>query len=439
MSDSQVDPERTEKLEQIESSIQGIRDFISTIEENKKYVDGLVQNVGKAKERIDTAERQIGEQTEKVDSDVRTIETTKGRFETLKTEADQLSSELKGKQTDLQSQINKIQGQSDTLKTLEDELTDLKNKAETAKSGTEKAHQDIQAQQQTFQTSIDQTKKKLDELTNQQSSVQYKIDEIHISHDEIKKIHDELLVDEKDGEGEISGYSIKSEINNLLAKIQEEHTAITTTHQDHKDKFSKLYDTLNEKIRSLLPGAGAAGLASSYYEAKMKYTTTNDFSLPDDKKKKLSLRAFAPQWGAYIFHYILFLTPLVGLVWMFFNSGFNEIPDVFAEQPYTALLYKLTLTLPLVAISSFGFTALMTSKRLYEEYNHKQRVMQLYYSFKEEIELAQNPDLNVKLLHVMLDVVKDKPASKMTRKQTSLLDSMQDQPSKIVSSVTKDE
>ena len=69
---------------------------------------------------------------------------------------------------------------------------------------------------------------------------------------------------------------------------------------------------MSEKINSLLPGAGAAGLSSSYYEAKMRYATRNDVlsNSEDVARFRMKWPAFMPQRMAYLFNLLLFLLPL---------------------------------------------------------------------------------------------------------------------------------
>ena len=47
--------------------------------------------------------------------------------------------------------------------------------------------------------------------------------------------------------------------------------------------------------------------------------------------------------------------------------------------------------------------------------------MQLYHSFKAEIADTEDPKLKEKLLHVMLDVVRDKPAANKKHKDPGLI------------------
>ncbi len=69
------------------------------------------------------------------------------------------------------------------------------------------------------------------------------------------------------------------------------------------------------------------------------------------------------------------------------------------------------LSLPLAAISAFGWSSIRLYRRLYEEYNHKQRVMQLYHSFKDEI--GDSEEHKNALLAIMLSAVGDKPSLAM--------------------------
>lgn len=477
MSDPQpLDPQYVESLKQLAEPIEEFRQFVAdmhvkrqemdaafedyTVKKNK--LDGLIDTINQtqeaystakasadpqithiqsiatqadeAKGRIDTIERHISVQKGKIDSDTQTVEITKNRFDALKTETENLSAELTSHQTNLQSQIATIQGKASNLKELEQDLTNLQKQAEASKIGAETANNAIQGQQQVFQQAIDQTTAKLNELNQQQSSLQEKIDAITETHSEIIDVYNELLEDETNDQGQVTEACVSTKIHNLFRKIQTEYDAILVTHQKQTENFEKLYVTLSERIDSLLPGAGAAGLASSYYEAKMKYTTTNDLSsLHDDKAKKMRLpwHKFLPQFAAYVFHMGLFLAPLVALVLIFPTF---QVPAAFAAQPYAILLYKLTLTIPLVAISSYGIVSVVSNRRLYEEYNHKQRVMQLYHSFKAEIDQSSDSDLKIKLLNVMLDVVQDKPASKLSRHEKTIFNSLQDQVQKIVDS-----
>jgi hypothetical protein len=69
---------------------------------------------------------------------------------------------------------------------------------------------------------------------------------------------------------------------------------------------------------------------------------------------------------------------------------------------------RVLIAIPLATISAFGFASLALYRRLYEEYNHKQRVMELYGSFRKEIGENGTAEQKTQLLTIMLDAVADK-------------------------------
>jgi hypothetical protein len=70
---------------------------------------------------------------------------------------------------------------------------------------------------------------------------------------------------------------------------------------------------------------------------------------------------------------------------------------------------RLLITIPLGTISWLGWTSIRLNRRMYEEYNYKQRVMELYHSFKNEITENGTPDQKQALLGIMLSVAGSKP------------------------------
>jgi myosin heavy subunit len=389
------------------------------------HIQTVASQSDEVKKRIDADEVHIGKQKAKIDSDTETVEQTKERFDDLKSQADKLHAELSSQQANLQSQITDIQSKLAILNNLEQELLGLKSSAQTSQSEAEAANQNIQEQHQTFQTSIEQTNQKLTELNEKQGSLENAINNIEAKNTEISGLHKTLFVESR-GPDNRHIPSIKVQIDNFkeLCKATHEEAKEGVSRQDmelknfsaeQKIKFDELYNALNDKINSLLPGAGAAGLASSYYEAKMRYSTTNDLSSLDDdvsKRMKLKWQDFVNQFAEYSLNMILFIAPLVALIVLF--PDFHA-PDAFKDNPYAILFYKVTLTIPFFIISSYGVLNILKTKQLFEEYNHKQRVMQLYHGFKKEIDMLGNADLKKKLLDVMLDVVKEKPSGRSNR------------------------
>lgn len=236
---------------------------------------------------------------------------------------------------------------------------------------------------------------------------------------EIETYYKELLGDDKDTPsikkqvaethatatkqaGEISTYHA-----NLLTDAEDRKSTKSEIEQyikDTKQSFDDLYKQLKHQIEELLPTAAAAGLAFSYKGARDDYL---------DKKKTR-------------FFYAAFLLPLVVYLLIYFcPTDFLknlEASVVEGKVEYTALiLFRVLIGAPLFAISLFGFYSIRINRRMAEEYNHKQRVMELYSGFKKEIE-AQTISMNSpeealalknRLLSIMLKTVAQQPSRAM--------------------------
>ena len=179
---------------------------------------------------------------------------------------------------------------------------------------------------------------------------------------------------------------------------------------------------MQDKILALLPEAGAAGLSAAYFEAKRKYGAV-PYEKNANKEKinrttpqniwhiiKFIVHLIATNMKGFLF-YCLFIIPLLVIVWMF-NDIISDLPEDndLDTLVYISLLFRIFLVTPFIAISWFGLNSIRLNRRLYEEYNHKQRVMQLYTSFKKEVDSDETKEQKQKLLDIMLENVGDKPS-----------------------------
>ena len=162
--------------------------------------------------------------------------------------------------------------------------------------------------------------------------------------------------------------------------------------------IAQLRAGLEKRILDLLPSASAAGLSSGYVDAKGRYA--NPF--------------------ATISYYVMFVVPLVlATVYFYFLHG--------QELDGKSLVLRFLVISPMLAISSFGLWSIRLNRRLYEEYNYKQRVMQLYDGFSRVVDEDGSEEQKEALIDVMIDAVKEKPSlmmSKYDRGGISLIDKL---------------
>lgn len=101
--------------------------------------------------------------------------------------------------------------------------------------------------------------------------------------------------------------------------------------------------------------------------------------------------------------------------WGLFIDLFEKVVKTSAPVGAEYLIFRTLIAVPLGTISLFGYTSLRLYRRLYEEYNYKQRVMELYLSFAKEIGDKGTDEQKEALIAIMLKAVADKPSVSMHR------------------------
>lgn len=206
----------------------------------------------------------------------------------------------------------------------------------------------------------------------------------------------------------------------LFDKIKSELN-IAETNRAEDEKEAK---ALKNQINSLLPGATSAGLASAFYDAKRDYSPIyleNSEELEKIEKAQTTKGdttfIVLKSIGFILKTLLLYSVFIIPLLIVAFPDLVNNVFDVkipvtpfSAEEPFMSLVYKIISGAPWFVISWFGYNSIMSNKKLYEEYNHKQRVMQLYKGFEEKIDQVGKEEQKQKLLNVMLDAVAHRPS-----------------------------
>ncbi len=176
------------------------------------------------------------------------------------------------------------------------------------------------------------------------------------------------------------------------------------------DKYEDLqhekYKAIENEIKSLLPDATNAGLASAYKEL------SDDFSTATKRYSRLFYSSLVGLFVVGMFT----ITNEISL-WPF-NISFVQLID------YTELakniLFKLPITIPLVWMSIFSSQRRGENNRLFQEYNHKFAMAKSYQSFKMQADkLGENgnSELLNKLLESTIETVSYNAASTLDKKQ----------------------
>jgi hypothetical protein len=363
-----------------------------------------LESVQDIKNQTDTLKGEIKQSYENSKNDLASITESKTTFEALKKQAQTQHNGLSTKLDSLQTQIQ----ETENLKSrLDNVLTEIQSIRDSAEQNRNSVNDDIQAVNQAksdFENLRNQAQTLHNDLQSRQTDAQAKIDEIYSLNTKIVELHDELLVDNRDENNNVTERCVSTEIYDLFEEMKKLSDEMKKYRINAKTETDTLKVSLEKEIRSLLPEAGAAGLSSAYVQSKSKYGY-----IPYDGKFVSwgSVGHFVKSYIPPIWYYLMFIAPLGAMIWLFVDL-FKDLQSTEINE--TVVIFRALIALPLAVISLFGWSSIRLSRRLYEEYNHKQRVMQLYHSFKAEIDNEGTEDHKKALLSIMLKAVDDKPS-----------------------------
>jgi hypothetical protein len=177
-------------------------------------------------------------------------------------------------------------------------------------------------------------------------------------------------------------------------------TFVNNKEEQYKTTFetwTKEYKSLNDKIQGLLPNALTAGLSYAYSKKK------EDEVSESEKLSKQFKRAIS---GLVLVSVIPFL---ISIVELFYNK---PLDSVLLDMP-RFVLSILPLYVPVLWLAYSANKKLNLSKRLIEEYTHKEVLSKTYEGLASQINAINDKsisaDLKNKLLYNILEVASENP------------------------------
>lgn len=198
-----------------------------------------------------------------------------------------------------------------------------------------------------------------------------------------------------------------NEINDKLSKTDDDLNKLKAQKEEQYKAFlvewKSQYDSLKKNIESLLPGALTAGLSSAYATKKRV----------ERQESKLYAKTFGWAIAGLI---IVSLLPIIGGVLLIIYKG-QSLDDVLIKLP-TMSLGLLPMYAPLLWVAYSADKKLKLSKRLIEEYTHKEVVSKTYYGLADQLqsvkEKEKSLELKNKLLENLIAVNSDNPGKLIT-------------------------
>lgn len=272
---------------------------------------------------------------------------------------------------------------------------------------------------------------KFDEkLTNKENGIEV---EIERAYKNISKKHKDLFEAEEDEVSKIEDLEqniekIKKFDENLEKKVKPN----IASKQKYLDDLKIDIDKKRKDVNSLLENTTGGALAQGYRESMEEYSQKGPQSYKkalDEKKwivkifKCLSTfihNNFTRHVGIIV-NYLIFFLPLVAIFLIFLEPIF--IKDLLSNNIPTNgkdfIIFKISVSLPLLWIAWYGQKNISQRKRLFEEYNHKLRVVQMYIMFTANgntYNLAQKKELE----GTLLAAINNNPAEHLGKGETMI-------------------
>ena len=195
--------------------------------------------------------------------------------------------------------------------------------------------------------------------------------------------------------------SAKSDIDRLVEdsedKLKNEFESQQTRIDKTILKWSTDYKTHSEKIRKLLPDALTAGLSSAYQEKRKAEIEERNSSHSSFKWSIFGLLTIS-------------LIPFSLNAYFFYNG--KSLEQILLDLPHT-IIAILPVYIPLIWIAYSSNKKANLSKRLVEEYTHKEILSKTFEGLSNQIESlgdsSDSRELRIKLLHNILDVSSENP------------------------------
>ena len=196
--------------------------------------------------------------------------------------------------------------------------------------------------------------------------------------------------------------SQQRDVKAALVKTREE---LESLGNDSTERYNKLledkestYTRLKNQIESLLPNALTAGLSSAYQEKR-----TNEVTERDSAQKTFVWSIVAMS--------ILALLPVIFNGWLLFYHN-NPVEDLVANFPFTVILI-LPLYAPVLWLAYAANKRINQSKRLIEEYSHKEALSKTFEGLSTQVKQLQDTghsgELSVKLLYNIIKASSENP------------------------------
>lgn len=251
---------------------------------------------------------------------------------------------------------------------------------------------------------------------------------VNQAYDEINAKHKELFVAPK-GKTTSKIDDLEQNITRLDEYVKDFEGYVSPDvkkRQKEIENISKDIQVKQKEVGALLSGATANTLTEAYSDSKYEYSSRKPRAEAKNISSKVSRFCYnnVGRHGVAILNYILFITPLVGILFIFSSPLAAKIiannfdATGMSASPLEILYSKTIVSLPLLWVAWFGQRNISQRKRLFEEYNHKLRVVQMYILFTTNETYKLNTARREELDTILLKTIGSNPSEHLGKGET---------------------
>ncbi|MCK5412753.1 MAG: hypothetical protein KAI57_00045 [Candidatus Pacebacteria bacterium] len=274
-----------------------------------------------------------------------------------------------------------------------------------------------------------------DKLFNEETGLEKEIDEVY---ENIIEKYNNLFKSEKGEQNKIKKLDENIENINLFNQLLDGKIKLNLDEkQEYLNKLKIDIDTKRKEVSLLLSDATVQTLAQGYSESMEEYSrkkekaskelsTKVDITFVKDSLYNLYVFFYnsVTRNMSILFNYCVFILPLIVICLILLEPDYIKHilkikydNNIFSGTEF--IIFKSVVTIPLLWIAWFGQKNISQRKRLFEEYNHKLRVVQMYILFNEKNKSYSLKNEH-KLEEVLIEVIKNNPAKHLGKGETMI-------------------
>lgn len=398
---------------------------------NSKKIEYLEEERKKLWERVLLLEKQVAEKPSDIEREAKQASKKAAEYRNKTEDRLNQANEIHSRLVSIQSEIDEKLSDINSNHTKSNELSNDLLENSTKLSNLVARISEVLEEHPEIEEEIEQLDELISKIEENSSKATTTYKGILSKKTEIDELHREILgYEDEDENGEIiSVEGIKNELQTSYDKLtetaenlEENLEELKLTSKGQYDDFIKKnqndldslksnskneYDKINKQIESLLPNALTAGLSSAFVTKKGE-----EEELYNEYKKSFK--------NGILYISLSALLPIA--ISIFYLLSGATLTDTIERAPKIMLAF-LPLYIPLIWTTISANKKVNLSKRLIEEYSHKQVLSMTIEGLSKQIENIEDSDmseeLRIKLLNSFLNVTSENPGKLILNYQKS--------------------